>query len=130
MPKTKTAPAPPVQEKQQPQSLQYDINIYPSKGDSKQKASVTVNIGGQFAIRGLKIMDGINGLFVSMPSYKAGNGEYKDLFFPCTKESRAAFDKAVLDAYRQTMAQSQTAAEQAEAPAPQQEQTQQGMAAM
>ena len=127
MPKAKTQ-APALTPQEQAQPLQYDINIYLSKLDSKQKASATVNINGQFAIRGLKIMEGTKGLFVSMPSYKAGNGEYKDICFPCTSESKAAFDKAVLDAYQQKMAQAQTDAPQQEAPAPTQEQ--QGMAAM
>ena len=38
-----------------------------------------------------------------MPSYKAGNGEYKDICFPCTKESKAEFDKAAIGAYQQTL---------------------------
>lgn len=122
MPKAKTTPAP--QEDRQSQPLEYTVNIYPSKGDGPQKASATVNINGQFAIRGLKIMEGSKGLFVSMPSYRAGNGEYKDICFPCTKEARTGFDLAVLTAYEQKLAQSQTAARQ-EAPAPQQEQGQQ-----
>lgn len=66
MPKAKTTPAP--QEDRQSQPLEYTINIYPSKGDGPQKASATININGQFAIRGLKIMEGSKGLFVSMPS--------------------------------------------------------------
>ena len=42
-----------------------------------------------------------------MPSYRAGNGEYKDICFPCTKEARAEFDSAVLDAYQQALVQAQ-----------------------
>lgn len=122
MPRAKTTPAP--QEDRQSQPLEYTVNIYPSKGDGPQKASATVNINGQFAIRGLKIMEGSKGLFVSMPSYRAGNGEYKDICFPYTKEARTGFDLAVLTAYEQKLAQSQTAARQ-EVPAPQQEQGQQ-----
>ncbi|MEG1571889.1 MAG: SpoVG family protein [Clostridia bacterium] len=109
--------------------MEYDVNIYPSRGDGAQKASATVNINGGFAIRGVKIMEGSKGLFVSMPSYKAGNGEYKDICFPCTKASKAEFDKALLTAYQQKMAQSQTAAAEPAAPA-QQEQSQPVMAEM
>lgn len=116
MPRAKTTSTPAPQEEQQHQPLQYDVNIYPSKGDGTQKAGVTVNINGTFAIRGIKIMEGSKGLFVSMPSYRAGNGEYKDLCFPCTKEERARFDKAVMTAFEQTMEQCQTAQEQQTAP--------------
>ena len=40
-----------------------------------------------------------------MPSYKAGNGEYKDICFPCTKDARMEFDDAVLNAYQQALTQ-------------------------
>lgn len=122
MPKAKNTPVPAVQEEKQFTPLEYDINIYPSKNDGTQKASATVNIGGQFAIRGIKIMEGSKGLFVSMPSYRAGNGEYKDICFPCTKESRADFDQKVLAAYQQTMEQSQSAGHQQDSPVQHQEQ--------
>lgn len=130
MPKTKTTPAPAVQEEKQYTPLEYDIHIYPSKVDGAQKASATVNIGGQFAIRGIKIMEGTKGLFVSMPSYRAGNGEYKDICFPCTKESKADFDQKVLSAYQQSMEQSQTATHQQDAPDQQEQSTQPAMAGM
>lgn len=42
-----------------------------------------------------------------MPSYKAGNGEYKDICFPVTKEFREQLNNAVIDAYRQALTQSQ-----------------------
>ena len=58
-----------------------------------------------FAVRGVKVMESSRGLFVSMPSYKAGNGEYKDICFPCTKEARMEFDNAVISAYRQALSQ-------------------------
>lgn len=130
MPKTKTTPAPAVQEEKQYTPLEYDIHVYPSKVDGAQKASATVNIGGQFAIRGIKIMEGTKGLFVSMPSYRAGNGEYKDICFPCTKESKADFDQKVLSVYQQTMEQSQTATHQQDALDQQEQSTQPAMAGM
>jgi len=130
MPKTKSTPAPAVQEEKQYTPLEYDIHIYPSKVDGAQKASATVNIGGQFAIRGIKIMEGTKGLFVSMPSYRAGNGEYMDICFPCTMESKADFDQKVLSAYQHTMEQSQTATHQQDAPDQQEQSTQPAMAGM
>jgi stage V sporulation protein G len=72
------------------------------------KATASVDINGQFAVRSVKVMEGSNGLFVSVPSYKNGNGEYKDIAFPCTKEAKAAFDKAVMGANEQALTQSQS----------------------
>ena len=39
-------------------------------------------------------------------SYKSGD-QYRDVCFPCTKEFKQEFDRAVLDAYQQQLAQVQ-----------------------
>ncbi len=97
----------------------YDVKIHTIRPEGSCKATASVNIHGDFAVRGIKIMEGSKGLFVTMPSYKAGHGEYKDICFPCTKESKAAFDKAILDSYQQALSQSQQAAQQPSAQQPQ-----------
>lgn len=53
-----------------------------------------------FAIGNVNVVEGRNGLFVAMPSCKAGDG-YRDICFPITKEYREKINKAVLEAYRQ-----------------------------
>jgi len=74
----------------------YDVKIHSIRPEGSCKATASVNVYGDFAVRGIKVMEGSKGLFVSMPSYKAGNGEYKDICFPCTKEAKAEFDKTVM----------------------------------
>lgn len=103
--------APKQEQKENP--MQFDVRIYPVKTDGALKANASVNINGFFAVSKIRVMEGSRGMFVSMPQYKGQNGEYKDICFPCTKEAKAAFDKAVLSAYEQTMAQSQTKAQEA-----------------
>ena len=88
--------------------LQYDVKIHSLYPEGSCRASASVNLNGSFTIRGLKVMEGTNGLFVSMPSYRTGNGEYKDICFPCTKEARSQLNKAVLNAYQQSLAQNQS----------------------
>ena len=100
----------------------YDVKIHSIRPEGTLRATASVNIYGDFAVRGVKVMDGTKGLFVSMPSYKAGNGEYKDICFPCTKEAKAEFDNAVISAYQQTLAQGQTAAKSQNASSPELEQ--------
>ena len=85
---------------QQTLPMQYDVRIHSLRLDGNCRAHASVNINGCFAIRGVKVMESSKGLFVSMPSYRAGNGEYKDICFPVTKEARQEFDNAVLDAYQ------------------------------
>lgn len=53
-----------------------------------------------FAVGNLSVVQGKNGMFVAMPSYKAGN-KYRDVCFPITKEFREKLNDAVLDIYQQ-----------------------------
>jgi len=83
---------------------QVDVKIHALRTNGPVLANASVDLNGCFAIRGVKVMSGSNGPFVSMPSYKSGN-EYRDVCFPCTKEFRQQFQQAVLDAYQQELSQ-------------------------
>lgn len=90
------------QVEQLPTQVRVKINSLRTSGSTLATASVDLN--GVFAVRGIKVVQGTNGPFVSMPSYKTGDG-YKDVCFPVTKEFREHLHTAVLDAYQQEMAQ-------------------------
>ena len=62
----------------------------------------SVTIGGCFAVRGIQVREGKNGLFVSMPQRKDAKGEYRDICFPTTAEMRKAINDAVLGEYERT----------------------------
>lgn len=70
----------------------------------KIKAIASVSLDGMFVVKGLKVMDGKKGLFVSMPQEVfAGNDgkkQYSNLFFPMTNGAKEELQTAVLDAYR------------------------------
>lgn len=83
--------------------MEFDVRIHSIRPNGVCRATASVDINGGFAIRGIKVMEGSKGLFISMPSYKAGNGEYKDICFPCTKEASQQFSDAVMNAYQQTL---------------------------
>ncbi len=81
---------------------------------SNIKAFASANIGGAYAIHGIKVVDGSKGLFVSMPSTSyTVNGETHrpDTFHPITAEAREDLNNAVLKAYEQEL-QNQQAEEQ------------------
>ena len=90
--------------------VNYDVRIFNAKSSGTQRATASVNINGAFAVRGVKVLESNKGLFVAMPQYKVGS-DYKDICFPCTKESREQFNAAVMKAYEQTLAQTQQQAE-------------------
>ncbi len=80
------------------------VNIYSLHTSGPLLANASISLNGCFAVRGVKIVQGAHGPFVSMPSYKAG-GEHKDVCFPITKEFREQLHATVLEAYQQELAQ-------------------------
>ena len=101
---------------EQPIPMKVDVKIGSIRMDGSVRAYASINLNDCFAIRNVKVMDSTKGLFVAMPSYKAGNGEYKDICFPVTKEFREQLDTAVLDAYNQALVQTQSQAAPKQAP--------------
>lgn len=71
------------------------------------KAYASVNIGGEFVIKDIAVVDGQKGMFARMPfrSYKAGSGEtkYSDIAFALTDSARQSINDAVLGAYREAL---------------------------
>ena len=94
------------QQTKQSQPLDFEVRIQSIKPNETIKGTVSININGAFAIRGVKIVEGSSGLFVSMPSYKVGS-EYRDICFPITPECRKQLNDAVIGAYEQALMQSQ-----------------------
>ena len=84
--------------------ISMEARAYPfaePKGNQLGFASVTLN--GGFALTGIKIVQGQNGPFVSMPSTKDRDGNYRDIFFPVTKELREKLNSTVLDAHNKAI---------------------------
>lgn len=83
--------------------IQVTINRMVNKEDSAVKAYASVSLDGQYAVHGLRIMEGEKGRFVNMPSTsytnREGHKQYTDTFHPITKESRETLNNAVLEAY-------------------------------
>lgn len=100
---------------EQPQPMKVDVKISSIRPEGSIRAYASVNLNDCFAIRNVKVMDSTKGLFIAMPSYKAGNGEYKDICFPVTKEFREQLNQAVIDAYQQALTQSQNQQKAADA---------------
>lgn len=91
----------------QPLPMKVDVKIGSIRPEGSVKAIASVNLNDCFAIRNVKVMDGSKGLFVAMPSYKAGNGEYKDICFPVTAAFRQQLSDSIIDAYHQALTQGQ-----------------------
>jgi len=73
------------------------------RDDEKLKGFANVTFDNAFVVRGLKIIEGRDGCFVSMPSRKRPNGTYQDVAHPVSREMRAMVEKQVLEAYERAL---------------------------
>ena len=88
--------------------MKIDVRINSlTPGEGNVKAIASANLDDCFAVKNIRVVEGKNGLFVSMPSYKGTDGEYHDLCFPTTPELRKQLNGAVAEAYKQAIVQLQ-----------------------
>jgi len=73
------------------------------RDEDKLKAFANVTFDEEFVIRGLKIINGNNGYFVSMPSRKRSDGTHQDICHPINNRMRQKIESAVLAAYEQEL---------------------------
>jgi stage V sporulation protein G len=73
------------------------------RDEEKLKAFANVTFDEEFVIRGLKIINGNNGYFVSMPSRKRADGTHQDICHPINNSMREKIEKAVLAAYEEEL---------------------------
>ena len=76
------------------------VRLHRFDGDSKTKAFADISIG-DFVIKGLRVVEGKKGLFLSMPQEKSKDGKWYNSFFPVTEEARQSLTETVLTAYRE-----------------------------
>ena len=76
-----------------------DVRIRKVEGEGKLKAYVTITFDDCFVVHNVKIIEGVAGLFIAMPSRKTASGEYKDVAHPISPDFRNAIQKKVLDEY-------------------------------
>jgi stage V sporulation protein G len=71
------------------------------RDDQKLKAFVSITLDDCFVIRGLKIIEGADGMFVAMPSRKRKDGDYQDVAHPINNKTRAWMEEIILNAYKE-----------------------------
>lgn len=74
------------------------------RDDDKLKAFASMTFNDAFVIRGLKIIEGTNGMFVAMPSRKRPDGTYQDVAHPINNETRKFIEDRILAEYEKERA--------------------------
>lgn len=78
-----------------------DIRIRRMEKEGKMKAVVSITIDNEFVVHDIKIIEGDKGLFIAMPSRRAGDGEYRDIAHPINSVTRERIQKLILERYEQ-----------------------------
>ncbi|MFA5145389.1 MAG: SpoVG family protein [Candidatus Omnitrophota bacterium] len=76
------------------------VRLHRFDGNTKTKAFADIAVG-DFIVKGLRVVEGQKGLFLSMPQEKAKDGKWYNSFYPATKEARQGLTDIVLAAYEE-----------------------------
>ena len=75
------------------------------RDEEKLRGFANVTFDNAFVVRGMKIIQGNTGYFVSMPSRKRPDGTHQDIAHPVNRDMRNDLEKAVLEAYEEELRQ-------------------------
>ena len=70
-------------------------------GGGSLKAYCDLAIGDAFLIKGLRVVEGKNGLFVSMPRQQGKDHKWYDSVVALSKEAKVEVGRVVLESYQQ-----------------------------
>lgn len=76
-----------------------DVRIRKIAKEGKMKAIVSITLDGEFVVHDIKVIEGEKGLFIAMPSRRAGDGEYRDIAHPINSETREMIQNIILEKY-------------------------------
>jgi len=79
-----------------------EVKVFPVS-EEKLKAFVSVVFDQCFMVNDIKVIQGRDGLFISMPSRKKKNGKFKDVAHPLNNETRGRIEEKVLSEYRRVV---------------------------
>ncbi|MBX5467077.1 MAG: septation regulator SpoVG [Firmicutes bacterium] len=80
-----------------------DVRLRRMTTEGKMKAVASVTLDGEFVIHDVKVVEGLKGLFVAMPSRRTPDGEFRDVAHPITPEARERIQRAVLAVFHNSV---------------------------
>jgi stage V sporulation protein G len=80
-----------------------DVRVFPVEED-RLRAYVTIVFDKCFMVSDVKVINGPNGLFISMPSKRRKNGTFRDVAHPLNSETRRMIEEKVLQRYEEVLA--------------------------
>jgi stage V sporulation protein G len=92
-----------------------DVRVYPLKNqeENSTKAFASVTVEDLIAIKGIRVVEGTKGHFVTMPQSRDNEGNYHDIAFPVNGDLRKAMNTADLDEFKEVTKTAEKAADKA-----------------
>jgi len=76
-----------------------DVRLRKVTGETRIKATASITFDNVFVVHDLKVFEGTNGMFVTMPSKKTPKGQHKDIAHPLNQDTRNYIEAKVLEAF-------------------------------
>lgn len=80
-----------------------DIKIRKIFTEGKVRAVVSIILDGDFAVHDLKVIEGVERLFVAMPNRRSEDGRFQDIVHPISTEARTQLEAVVLEKYKEAV---------------------------
>lgn len=81
-----------------------DVRIRRVPDCGKLKAVASITIDHDFVVHDIKVIEGVRGLFISMPSKKTSHSGFVDVAHPINTETRRQIESAILEEYERVSA--------------------------
>ncbi len=78
-----------------------DVRVFLLSREGPTRAYASITFDDAFVVKDLRVVDGKNGLFVSMPAKRTKEGEFRDICHPITTEMRTLIEDTVLAEYNE-----------------------------
>lgn len=80
-----------------------DVRVRRVLPDGKLKAICSVTLDEAFVVHDVRVVEGLERLFIAFPSRKMPEGNFRDVCHPITAEAREMVETAVIKAYREAV---------------------------
>ena len=84
-----------------------DIRVRLVNNNDKLKAVASITIDVELVVHDIKVINGKDGYFLSMPSRKTNEGDFKDIVHPIKTEVRENLKELILAEYEKALASEQ-----------------------
>ncbi len=75
-----------------------------NNNNDKLKAVASITIDDEIVVHDIKVINGRDGYFLSMPSRKTNEGEFKDIVHPIKTEVREMLKERIIAEYEKALA--------------------------